>query len=260
MAKTAFSEAELRAWFELPKYAPLRSATAADWAMVIYQRASLNYLIDEPAEKPISVKELFGRLRNNPLQDLGFFMGVSKQHPCDTSTVKLVTVDRVHNLSNEFSEIEWMGPGGLDSVDERLLNRTNIARDFVHLSIDPRTTKKQLVKDFSQFVSNWQAHVGKTVKNGDYEVDKLRRWYDRQIIQFFDLWFCGKLYGRSIEPQTYANLLGLGDVATGSHAKITLDSLVYRIREVVSFDCVHGLRTVGDWTFEPLGRQIAPPA
>ena len=260
MAKTTFSEAELKSWFELTKYAPLRTATTAEWATVIYNRVSLQHLFNEPAEKPISIEELFGRLQNDPLDDLEFFMGVNKRHHCDTSTVKLLTVDRVHNLSNEFSEIEWIGPGGLDSVDELLRSRSNIARDFVHLSIDPRTTKRQLVKDFRQFVSNWQAHVGKTVKNGDYEVDKLKGWYDRQIIQFFDLWFCGKLFGRSIEPQTYANLLNLGDVATGSPAKIALDSLVKRIREVVSIDCFHGLRTVADWTFDPSGRPVTPSA
>ena len=242
---TACTPEEL-AWFKLRNYDGLASATTLDWAWTIHDRVRLKQLFEKKPRPSAHLAELFARLQKSPLKPLGFGLSGFAGNPLDTPTVKLLTVRRINRLTQLLNKIDVEYEDSSRPVDELLPADSLEEGEFVHLVIDPHTTKAKLLADFKIFLNNWYGKFGATVPNGDYGDAKLRGWHALRVIPYFDLQFFAAIHNRRITPRTLADLLDLGYVDAGGPGKVALDNLATRVTEVISLDCFHTLLTFED--------------
>ena len=266
------TDAELT-WFDLEHYDQLGNSQTPPlpakefiklWTHVIYDRLQLQmHSCSEDPEVVAKVQQLFGILQRTPLAELNFGQNIPKHHPCDTSTVKLLSVNRAHSLSMAFSDIAISkNDEGLQAVDELLLNRESPERFFVHLSIDPNATDKKIQDDFSEFLEKWRNHTNRQIANRDYLNTPLR-WHERMVIPYFDLWFFAHLQKRTISRKKYVELLKLpelndGESIANEDAHDALKNLMKSMREAISEESFHGLRNLCDPS--PQTDKVPPPA
>lgn len=243
---TTVCTAEELAWFKLRNYDGLSRATTLDWAWTIHDRARLKQLFEKKPRPSAHLAELFALLQKSPLQPLPFELTGYAGNPLDTPTVKMLTVRRIDRLTHLLNKIDVKSEDSSRPVDELLPAGSLEEGEFIHLVIDPHTTKAKLLADFKIFLNNWYRKFGATVPNGDYGDAKLHGWHALRVIPYFDLQFFAAIHNRKITPRTLANLLELGDVDAGGPGKVALDNLATRVTEVISLGCFHTLLTFED--------------
>ena len=240
---TACTPEEL-AWFSLHNYDGFRTASTQVWAQVIWDRLSLEQFRQRP-ENHAFVLEKFSLLQSDPVQSLGFSMRVNHRNPdIDTSTVRLLSVDHAHILSEEFGEIEIGSDLGTIAVDRLLRDRATPISDFVHLSLDLRGTDEKILDDFAKILKTVREATNDDTPNGDF-ANKVYGWHRAKIVPYFDLMFYAALHDREIKRSTLADLLQLGSISEGT-GKDALKYLKPRTSEVISHKYFHILRTLSD--------------
>lgn len=232
------------AWFNLDNYADLRVADVKTWAKAIYTRAMLQRFLENDGRSRIKVKQLFERLKTDPLdtyvspegETLGFDVRLKGSHPCDTPSVKMLTVNRARSLSHEFSGIRSNSKKSASAVDELLLSREHHANHFIHLSVDLQKSKGQIIQDFDKLLSAWRIHKARStqeIANDSATLDKaISRWADNRVIPYFDLSFFATLCRKRIRSKTYIELLQFDRLNGDPQDK--LDRLHANIADIIS--------------------------
>lgn len=247
------------AWFDSRKYAELSKGDPELWARTIIVRASLQNLLDQGPNHIDDVKREFAKLQTEPLgandpESLrGFAIRTTSRNKCDTGSVKLMTMGRVHSFSAEFSAIDMTSPCAAIAVDELLCHRENTANNFVHLSVNLLAPDSQIKSDLTRLLRNWRR---KREREETLNVNSRRRllktldhWHENGLIPFFDLNLFATLYGKSISAKDLRTKLNLDQTIGREALRRRLTALKKTVLEAINLDTAFKLRS-----------QTAPPA
>ncbi|WP_321911051.1 hypothetical protein [Burkholderia cepacia] len=222
-------------WFSLDKYtlpSALRPGTLEylqTWTHLVGGRAFIKHLLDKPklADNLQRANDIFERLKNAPLQDVGFATRWSNSHESDTQTVKLLTDTNLWGLTSALdSEHHKLPPSTPRPVDV-LLNRLQdsesmqFANTQAHLTINLGATKAQLVRDFTRFIDYWHSQDTITAAR-KVPSDDLPRWAEITLLAYTDLRLYATLTGKQLPGRVSNALLGIEDLETLNNRTVAL--------------------------------------